>query len=178
MAEALRIIWERDGWRGLRRGWVPRVLTVAPSTAISWMSYEFFSESYFGSAELVSLLGAARTCSCPGSNHFGIALVLVLRDLGVVSCRRQKLPSALSNLPCRTLPMLCLSSTHARTCPLSSLQGHHFSAPLLLPQILLPLEALGCSSGSASHLPQIFCFRRVPLNVSLGCDKLRFKGKC
>ncbi len=24
---------------------LPRVLTVAPSTAISWMSYEFFSES-------------------------------------------------------------------------------------------------------------------------------------
>lgn len=45
MGEALRIIVERDGWRGLRRGMVPRVLTVAPSTAISWMSYEFFSES-------------------------------------------------------------------------------------------------------------------------------------
>ncbi|WOO79802.1 putative mitochondrial carrierc [Vanrija pseudolonga] len=42
MGEALRIIVERDGWRGLRRGMVPRVLTVAPSTAISWMSYEFF----------------------------------------------------------------------------------------------------------------------------------------
>ncbi|KAK4685106.1 hypothetical protein P7C73_g5053, partial [Tremellales sp. Uapishka_1] len=45
MAEALRIIRERDGLRGLRRGMLPRVLTVAPSTAISWMSYEFFSES-------------------------------------------------------------------------------------------------------------------------------------
>ena len=45
MAEALRIIRERDGLRGLRRGILPRVLTVAPSTAISWMSYEFFSES-------------------------------------------------------------------------------------------------------------------------------------
>ncbi|AAW43801.1 hypothetical protein CNBE0360 [Cryptococcus deneoformans B-3501A] len=42
MGEALRIIWERDGWKGLRRGMAPRVLTVAPSTAISWMSYEFF----------------------------------------------------------------------------------------------------------------------------------------
>ncbi|WVR08332.1 hypothetical protein IAU60_005385 [Kwoniella sp. DSM 27419] len=42
MSEALRIIRERDGWRGLRRGMLPRVLTVAPSTAISWMSYEFF----------------------------------------------------------------------------------------------------------------------------------------
>lgn len=44
MAEALRIITSRDGIRGLRRGMLPRVLTVAPSTAISWMSYEFFSE--------------------------------------------------------------------------------------------------------------------------------------
>ncbi|WWC73395.1 uncharacterized protein I206_107362 [Kwoniella pini CBS 10737] len=42
MGEALRIIKDRDGWRGLRRGMLPRVLTVAPSTAISWMSYEFF----------------------------------------------------------------------------------------------------------------------------------------
>lgn len=46
MAEALRIIRERDGWKGLRRGMGPRVMTVAPSTAISWLSYEFFSE-YF-----------------------------------------------------------------------------------------------------------------------------------
>ena len=50
MAEALRIIRERDGWRGLRRGMLPRVLTVAPSTAISWMSYEFFSEFYHSSS--------------------------------------------------------------------------------------------------------------------------------
>jgi hypothetical protein len=45
MAEALRIIVSRDGVKGLRRGMLPRVLTVAPSTAISWMSYEFFSAS-------------------------------------------------------------------------------------------------------------------------------------
>jgi solute carrier family 25 iron transporter 28/37 len=45
MSEALRIIRERDGWKGLRRGMGPRVMTVAPSTAISWLSYEFFSES-------------------------------------------------------------------------------------------------------------------------------------
>lgn len=44
MGDALRIIIERDGLRGLRRGMLPRVLTVAPSTAISWLSYEFFSE--------------------------------------------------------------------------------------------------------------------------------------
>jgi len=47
MAEALRIIRERDGWKGLRRGMGPRVMTVAPSTAISWLSYEFFSTSTF-----------------------------------------------------------------------------------------------------------------------------------
>jgi hypothetical protein len=44
MSEAFRIIRDTDGWKGLRRGMAPRVLTVAPSTAISWMSYEFFSE--------------------------------------------------------------------------------------------------------------------------------------
>lgn len=44
MGDALKIIVERDGVRGLRRGMLPRVLTVAPSTAISWLSYEFFSE--------------------------------------------------------------------------------------------------------------------------------------
>lgn len=43
MWQALGIIWERDGWRGLKRGIAPRVMTFAPSTAISWMSYEFFS---------------------------------------------------------------------------------------------------------------------------------------
>lgn len=35
---------------------LPRVLTVAPSTAISWMSYEFFSES-----QLVRLVGILDT---------------------------------------------------------------------------------------------------------------------
>ncbi len=44
MTTALRIIYDRDGFRGLRRGMSPRVLTFAPSTAISWASYEFFSE--------------------------------------------------------------------------------------------------------------------------------------
>lgn len=44
MGEAFRIIRERNGMKGLTRGILPRVLTVAPSTAISWMSYEFFSK--------------------------------------------------------------------------------------------------------------------------------------
>jgi solute carrier family 25 iron transporter 28/37 len=47
MAEALKIIVARDGWKGLRRGMSARVVTFAPSTAISWASYEFFSECYF-----------------------------------------------------------------------------------------------------------------------------------
>jgi len=47
MREALRIIVDRDGLKGLRRGMLPRILTVAPSTAISWMSYEFFSELFY-----------------------------------------------------------------------------------------------------------------------------------
>jgi solute carrier family 25 iron transporter 28/37 len=47
MAEALKIIVARDGWKGLRRGMSARVVTFAPSTAISWASYEFFSEWYF-----------------------------------------------------------------------------------------------------------------------------------
>ena len=57
MAEALRIIRERDGWRGLRRGMLPRVLTVAPSTAISWLSYEFFSEHPFFLQNRLALTG-------------------------------------------------------------------------------------------------------------------------
>ncbi|KAG7553591.1 hypothetical protein FFLO_03023 [Filobasidium floriforme] len=55
MAEALKIIVARDGWKGLRRGMSARVVTFAPSTAISWASYEFFkslikSQDYQSSA--------------------------------------------------------------------------------------------------------------------------------
>lgn len=60
MAEALRIITSRDGIKGLRRGMLPRVLTVAPSTAISWMSYEFFSEYSFACAGGAVWYGATR----------------------------------------------------------------------------------------------------------------------
>ncbi|KAI5823327.1 mitochondrial carrier domain-containing protein [Schizophyllum commune] len=42
MADAIRLIWRRDGARGFTRGLAPRVLTAIPSTAICWMSYEFF----------------------------------------------------------------------------------------------------------------------------------------
>ncbi|KIY52843.1 putative MRS4-protein of the mitochondrial carrier family [Fistulina hepatica ATCC 64428] len=43
MFDALRIIWSREGLRGFARGLTPRVLTTMPSTAICWLSYEFFS---------------------------------------------------------------------------------------------------------------------------------------
>lgn len=42
MREAFRIIWKRDGVRGLARGLTPRVLTFMPSNALCWLSYEFF----------------------------------------------------------------------------------------------------------------------------------------
>ncbi|KAI0725431.1 mitochondrial carrier [Fomitopsis betulina] len=42
MADAFKIIWARDGWRGFGRGLSPRVLTFMPSNALCWLSYEFF----------------------------------------------------------------------------------------------------------------------------------------
>ncbi|KAK0202931.1 mitochondrial carrier domain-containing protein [Desarmillaria ectypa] len=42
MADALRVIWTRDGIKGFGRGLTPRVLTTVPSTALCWLSYEFF----------------------------------------------------------------------------------------------------------------------------------------
>lgn len=45
MADALRVIWTRDGIKGFGRGLTPRVLTTVPSTALCWLSYEFFSKS-------------------------------------------------------------------------------------------------------------------------------------
>ncbi|KAG7444277.1 mitochondrial carrier [Guyanagaster necrorhizus] len=42
MADALKIIWTRDGIKGFGRGLTPRVLTTVPSTALCWLSYEFF----------------------------------------------------------------------------------------------------------------------------------------
>jgi solute carrier family 25 iron transporter 28/37 len=44
MADAFRVIWRRDGLKGFARGLTPRVLTIMPSTALCWLSYEFFSE--------------------------------------------------------------------------------------------------------------------------------------
>jgi solute carrier family 25 iron transporter 28/37 len=47
MMDALRIIWKRDGVHGFGRGLTPRVLTIMPSTALCWLSYEFFSKHAF-----------------------------------------------------------------------------------------------------------------------------------
>ncbi|KAF7370756.1 Mitochondrial carrier [Mycena sanguinolenta] len=42
MMDALRIIGAKDGLKGYSRGLTPRVLTIMPSTALCWLSYEFF----------------------------------------------------------------------------------------------------------------------------------------
>jgi len=42
MVDAFRVIWRRDGLKGFGRGLTPRVLTIMPSTALCWISYEFF----------------------------------------------------------------------------------------------------------------------------------------
>ncbi|KIY70316.1 mitochondrial carrier [Cylindrobasidium torrendii FP15055 ss-10] len=42
LPDAFKLIWARDGIKGFARGISPRVLTAMPSTAICWLSYEFF----------------------------------------------------------------------------------------------------------------------------------------
>ncbi|KAK2463710.1 hypothetical protein APHAL10511_004461 [Amanita phalloides] len=42
MTDAFRVIWKRDGLKGFGRGLTPRVLSIMPSTALCWLSYEFF----------------------------------------------------------------------------------------------------------------------------------------
>ncbi|KAJ7583423.1 mitochondrial carrier domain-containing protein [Mycena floridula] len=42
MKDAFKVIWQRDGLKGFARGITPRVVTVMPSTALCWLSYEFF----------------------------------------------------------------------------------------------------------------------------------------
>ncbi|KAJ6518626.1 mitochondrial carrier domain-containing protein [Mycena sanguinolenta] len=42
MMDALRLIGAKDGLKGYSRGLTPRVLTIMPSTALCWLSYEFF----------------------------------------------------------------------------------------------------------------------------------------
>ncbi len=47
MLDALRVIWMKNGMKGFGRGLTPRVLTAMPSTALCWLSYEFFSSCPF-----------------------------------------------------------------------------------------------------------------------------------
>ncbi|TFK25647.1 carrier protein [Coprinopsis marcescibilis] len=42
MNDAFKIIWKKDGLKGFGRGLTPRILTIMPSTALCWLSYEFF----------------------------------------------------------------------------------------------------------------------------------------
>ncbi|KIM44989.1 hypothetical protein M413DRAFT_368034 [Hebeloma cylindrosporum] len=42
MMDAFKVIWTRDGIKGFARGLTPRVLTIMPSSALCWLSYEFF----------------------------------------------------------------------------------------------------------------------------------------
>ena len=55
---------------------LPRVLTVAPSTAISWMSYEFFSES----SRLLLLSGGRRVILA----YLGPLLEVLIRQRGTL----------------------------------------------------------------------------------------------
>ncbi|XP_031388840.1 uncharacterized mitochondrial carrier C8C9.12c-like [Punica granatum] len=40
IGDVFRTIVEKDGYRGLMRGWIPRMLFHAPAAAISWSTYE------------------------------------------------------------------------------------------------------------------------------------------
>ncbi|XLU41139.1 hypothetical protein S245_035953, partial [Arachis hypogaea] len=48
IADVLKTIVKKDGYRGLMRGWIPRMLFHAPAAAICWSTYEagksFFQE--------------------------------------------------------------------------------------------------------------------------------------
>ncbi|KAI4340329.1 hypothetical protein MLD38_025179 [Melastoma candidum] len=46
MRDVIKIIVEKDGYRGLMRGWMPRMLFHAPAAAICWSTYEA-SKAFF-----------------------------------------------------------------------------------------------------------------------------------
>nr|GMD27163.1 mitoferrin-like [Ipomoea batatas] len=52
--DVLQTIVKKDGYRGLMRGWMPRMLFHAPAAAICWSTYEaaksFFYELNTGSS--------------------------------------------------------------------------------------------------------------------------------
>ncbi|KAK7030635.1 hypothetical protein R3P38DRAFT_3394049 [Favolaschia claudopus] len=56
MMDALRIIWAKDGLKGYARGLTPRVITIMPSTALCWLSYEFFTGTVVEAGSLVAVL--------------------------------------------------------------------------------------------------------------------------
>lgn len=94
MADAFKIIWARDGWRGFGRGLSPRVLTFMPSNALCWLSYEFFSESCcsVGSMRELTRLGHR------GGNTRGLMARLCFRlhllayTLSMLLCVSQYIP--------------------------------------------------------------------------------------
>ncbi|KAJ3363494.1 Fe(2+) transporter [Allomyces javanicus] len=42
MRDAVRLVFQREGYRGFAKGWAPRVLSHMPATAICWTTYEYF----------------------------------------------------------------------------------------------------------------------------------------
>ncbi|XP_030537298.1 mitoferrin-like [Rhodamnia argentea] len=46
MGDVIRAVVKKDGYRGLMRGWIPRMLFHAPAAAICWSTYET-SKSFF-----------------------------------------------------------------------------------------------------------------------------------
>ncbi|KAJ6751024.1 hypothetical protein OIU85_001549 [Salix viminalis] len=46
IGDVIKAIVKKDGYRGLMRGWVPRMLFHSPAAAISWSTYEA-SKSFF-----------------------------------------------------------------------------------------------------------------------------------
>jgi len=57
MGDAFKVIWARDGLKGFGRGLTPRVMTTMPSSALCWLSYEFFSKWFTLRFALWSLTG-------------------------------------------------------------------------------------------------------------------------
>jgi solute carrier family 25 (mitochondrial iron transporter), member 28/37 len=56
MSDAMKVIWKKDGLKGFSRGITPRIVTVMPSTALCWLSYEFFSAFLFLSAASITVI--------------------------------------------------------------------------------------------------------------------------
>uniref|UniRef100_A0A2P2MJ44 Mitoferrin-like n=1 Tax=Rhizophora mucronata TaxID=61149 RepID=A0A2P2MJ44_RHIMU len=48
IGDVIRVIVKKDGYRGLMRGWIPRMLFHAPAAAICWSTYEAFKGFFDG----------------------------------------------------------------------------------------------------------------------------------